>query len=206
MAVAFGLLGKPLVTTIPNGRRGNPTPLVVTLVALFAVACGGKKSALDAGNGSGGAAGGMAGSADAGAPGAGAAGGGVAGSSGAGGGGPAGGGGGGSAGAASGGGAGGDTTSAPDAGQSNDGGLDAVATFSCSPDQPDGGWSWDGPPPPSTECVRGQQFCDNAKCYDLESVHCAQQPTCLCVDHGYINCHCRDDGHGAVTHLGCDPI
>lgn len=85
---------------------------------------------------------------------------------------------------------------------SRDAGVDSSdapgATFACHGSHADAA--------SNGQCVRGVEYCDDGACYDLAKVGCAQKPTCLCVDHGYVNCHCSDDGRGAVTHLGCDPI
>jgi len=93
-------------------------------------------------------------------------------------------------------GAGGSTGAAMDA--VGDGGIADGGTFGCQGSHADAS--------SNLQCARGLQYCYDGVCYDLASVGCAQQPTCLCVDHGYVNCHCTDDGQGAVTHLGCDMI
>jgi hypothetical protein len=106
------------------------------------------------------------------------------------------------------------TTSMPDAAHgsggtdgsslSSDAGDDTTGlemTFECRSTHPEAGT--DGP---NAQCARGAEFCDDGKCYDLDSVGCSKKPTCLCVDHGFVNCHCSDDGNGAVTHLGCDKV
>jgi len=101
---------------------------------------------------------------------------------------------------------GGPAPSTRDAAGDRDGADASLATFLCAPSQPDGGWTRDGPPPPSTNCILGREYCEDARCFDLGGGVCYAYPRCPCVTHDYVNCHCTETMDGIVTNLGCDPI